>query len=166
MTKSIRFRAKSPQRKIYYPGDFKFSSVQSRPTLTSKEETRKKYGLPKKQIIIPLNQQFLQRMLSKSHTYECHSPEKIKKQYQTEIIYKDDLIELLLNRCTEIDSGARNVDNILNSSVLPALATEILMAMSEQKVPRLIEINVKNDEIHYALDPKKHKTKKSKALET
>ncbi|MEN3978317.1 type VI secretion system ATPase TssH [Acinetobacter sp. CWB-B33] len=96
---------------------------------------------------------------------------RIKKQYQTEVIYNDDLIELLLNRCTEIDSGARNVDNILNSSVLPALATEILMAMSEQKVPRLIEINVKNDEIHYALDPKnqmakKQKTKKSKALET
>ncbi|QXW24522.1 type VI secretion system ATPase TssH [Acinetobacter johnsonii] len=96
---------------------------------------------------------------------------RIKKQYQTEVIYKDDLIELLLNRCTEIDSGARNVDNILNSSVLPALATEILMAMSEQKVPHLIEISVKNDEIHYALDPKnqmakKHKTKKSKALET
>ena len=96
---------------------------------------------------------------------------RIKKQYQTEIIYKDDLIELLLNHCTEIDSGARNVDNILNSSVLPALATEILMAMSEQKVPRLIEISVKNDEIHYALDPKnqmskKQKTKKSKALET
>ncbi|BCU64727.1 ClpV1 family type VI secretion ATPase [Acinetobacter bouvetii DSM 14964 = CIP 107468] len=96
---------------------------------------------------------------------------RIKKQYQTEIIYKDDLIELLLKRCTEIDSGARNVDNILNSSVLPALATEILMAMSEQKVPRLIEISVKNDEIHYALDPKnqmakKQKTKKSKALET
>lgn len=96
---------------------------------------------------------------------------RIKKQYQTEVIYKDDLIELLLNRCTEIDSGARNVDNILNSSVLPSLATEILMAMSEQKIPRLIEINVKNDEIHYALDPKnqmakKQKTKKSKALET
>ncbi|RZG66888.1 type VI secretion system ATPase TssH [Acinetobacter bouvetii] len=96
---------------------------------------------------------------------------RIKKQYQTEVIYNDDLIELLLNRCTEIDSGARNVDNILNSSVLPALATEILMAMSEQRIPRLIEINVKNDEIHYALDPKnqmtkKQKTKKSKALET
>ena len=83
MTKSIRFRAKSPQRKIYYPGDFKFSSVQSRSTLISKEETRKKYGLPKKQKIVTLNQKFLQRMLSKSHTYEYHSPEKIKKQYQT-----------------------------------------------------------------------------------
>lgn len=82
MTKSIRFRPKSQQRKIYYPGGFKFSSVQSRPTLTSKEEARKKYGLPKKQKIVPLNKQFLQRMLSRSHTYECHSPEKIKKQYE------------------------------------------------------------------------------------
>ena len=81
--KSIRFSVKSPQRKIYYPGDFKISSVQARPTLTSKEETRKKYGLPKKQKMIPLNRQFLQRMLSRAHNYEYHSPEKIRKQYKT-----------------------------------------------------------------------------------
>ncbi|CAM4326953.1 type VI secretion system ATPase TssH [Acinetobacter pragensis] len=94
---------------------------------------------------------------------------RIEHQYQTKVIYNNDLIELLLNRCTEIDSGARNVDNILNSTVLPALATELLLAMSEQKLPSLIEIFVHNDEIHYKLDTdlqpvKKTKSKKSKII--
>lgn len=95
---------------------------------------------------------------------------RMEQQYGTKVICSDDLLELLLNRCTEVDSGARNVDNILNATVLPALAAEILVAMSEQKIPGLIQIDVRNDEIHYALDPeeeptKKHKTRKSKLTE-
>jgi type VI secretion system protein VasG len=78
---------------------------------------------------------------------------RIEKQYTAAVKYTDELVELLLSRCTEVDSGARNVDNILNSTVLPALATEILIAMSDQKLPSLIEIQVKNDEIVYLLDP-------------
>ena len=72
---------------------------------------------------------------------------RIEKQYATKVQYSDDLVELLLNRCTEVDSGARNVDNILNSSVLPALATEILVALTEHKLPKLIVIDSQEDEI-------------------
>lgn len=95
---------------------------------------------------------------------------RLEQQYQTKVSYSDDLIELLLSRCTEVDSGARNVDNILNSSVLPALATEILMALAEQKIPQLIHIDVKDDEIIYQLDPeqktaKKRSSKKAKMTE-
>ncbi len=88
---------------------------------------------------------------------------RIEKQYGTAVSYQDDLLELLLSRCTEVDSGARNADNILNSSVLPALATEILVAMSEQKVPRTIEICVQDDEICYVLDAAAKTAKKRKA---
>lgn len=93
---------------------------------------------------------------------------RIEKQYATKVQYSDDLIELLLSRCTEVDSGARNVDNILNSIVLPALATEILVALAEHKLPKLIVIDTKDDEITYQLDPvekvtKKRSTKKTKA---
>ena len=87
---------------------------------------------------------------------------RIEKQYQTQIVYTQDLIELLLSRCTEVDSGARNVDNILNSTVLPALATKILVAMSEQKIPKRIEITVKNEQIYYGLDPSTNAVKKRK----
>ena len=88
---------------------------------------------------------------------------RIEKQYDTKVEYTDDLIELLLSRCTEVDSGARNVDNILNASVLPALATEILVALAEQKLPKLIFIDVKDDEITYQLDPQPKESKKRSA---
>lgn len=95
--------------------------------------------------------------------------DRIFKQYQTRVEYTDDLVELLLSRCTEVDSGARNVDNILNSSVLPELATQILIALADNKVPKLIQIDSKDDVIEYRLDPttapKKRKATKKKIVE-
>lgn len=93
---------------------------------------------------------------------------RIEKQYATKVEYSDDLVKLLLNRCTEVDSGARNVDNILNSTVLPSLATEILVALAEHKLPKLIIIDTKDDDISYQLDPvakgtRKRSSKKTKA---
>ncbi|WP_313034388.1 type VI secretion system ATPase TssH [Acinetobacter sp.] len=78
---------------------------------------------------------------------------RLEQQYPTKVNYSENLIELLLSRCTEVDSGARNVDNILNSSVLPALATQILLGLAEQKLPQHIFINVQNNEISYQVDP-------------
>lgn len=85
--------------------------------------------------------------------------QRVQAQYKTEVTYSNDLLELILSRCTEVDSGARNVDHILNASVLPALATEILMALSEEKVPEKIQIDVENDEIIYRLEPQQSKAK-------
>lgn len=94
---------------------------------------------------------------------------RLEQQYETQVSYSDELIELILSRCIEVDSGARNIDNILNASVLPDLATEILLALAEQKVPKMIHIDVKNDQIIYLLDPqskqeKKKTNKKSKTV--
>ncbi|MFP8817311.1 type VI secretion system ATPase TssH [Acinetobacter johnsonii] len=87
---------------------------------------------------------------------------RLEKQYQTKVQYSEDLVELLLSRCTEVDSGARNVDHILNASILPALATEILMALAADHLPKVIQINVIDDEITYVLDPVEKTTAKKK----
>lgn len=92
--------------------------------------------------------------------------QRIENQYATAVEYSDDLIELLLSRCTEVDSGARNVDNILNSSVLPSLATEILVALAEHKLPKRIVIDIKDDDISYQLDPAEKVTKKRTSKKT
>lgn len=87
---------------------------------------------------------------------------RLEKQYQTKVQYSEELVELLLSRCTEVDSGARNVDHILNASILPALATEILMALAADHLPKVIQIDVKDDEITYILDPVEKTTTKKK----
>ncbi|WP_425919130.1 type VI secretion system ATPase TssH [Acinetobacter sp. TSRC1-2] len=95
---------------------------------------------------------------------------RLEQQYSSKVTYSEDLIELILSRCTEVDSGARNVDNILNSSILPALATHILVCLAEQKSPKQIYIDVQGDDIVYQLDPvaktTKERTKKTKAIES
>lgn len=78
---------------------------------------------------------------------------RLEQQYITKVSYSENLIKLLLSRCTEVDSGARNVDNILNSFVLPALATQILLGLAEQKMPQHIFIDVQDNEILYQVNP-------------
>ncbi|KJV37822.1 type VI secretion system ATPase TssH [Acinetobacter brisouii] len=94
---------------------------------------------------------------------------RLSQQYGCQVQYSDQVLELLLDRCTEVDSGARNADNILNSTILPALATEILLALAEQKLPQIIVIDVEDNDIVYQLDPqpksKKQQQKKSKTTE-
>ena len=96
--------------------------------------------------------------------------QRLEQQYQTQVQYSAEVPELLLSRCTEVDSGARNIDHILNATILPALATEILLALSEQKLPQQIWIDVKDDEFIYVLDPHiksaKKKIAKKPKLET
>ncbi|WP_222565978.1 type VI secretion system ATPase TssH [Novilysobacter antarcticus] len=41
------------------------------------------------------------------------------------------LVEAVLQRCTEVDSGARNVDHILNGTLLPEIAESVLAKMAE-----------------------------------
>ncbi|RKG33104.1 type VI secretion system ATPase TssH [Acinetobacter guerrae] len=89
---------------------------------------------------------------------------RIEQQYKTNVTYSHDLVELLLSRCTEVDSGARNIDHILNASILPALATEILMALAAQQLPKQIFIDVNAAEIIYLIDPVENKIANKKKL--
>ncbi|PHV16579.1 type VI secretion system ATPase TssH [Janthinobacterium sp. BJB303] len=56
---------------------------------------------------------------------------RIARNHQAQFSHDAALVEAVLARCTEVDSGARNVDQILNGSVLPAIAEAVLARMAE-----------------------------------
>jgi type VI secretion system protein VasG len=56
---------------------------------------------------------------------------RIKANHQSLLEYDDALVDAVLARCTEVDSGARNVDAILHGSLLPEIADSMLAAMAE-----------------------------------
>lgn len=56
--------------------------------------------------------------------------QRIRANHQAELIFDDALIEAVLARCTEVDSGARNIDNILNGTLLPEIADQVLSHMA------------------------------------
>jgi type VI secretion system protein VasG len=56
---------------------------------------------------------------------------RIQDQHHAEFSYDQALVDAVLARCAEVDAGARNVDHILNGSLLPEIAEAVLQRMSE-----------------------------------
>ncbi|PJJ96063.1 type VI secretion system ATPase TssH [Lysobacteraceae bacterium NML03-0222] len=57
--------------------------------------------------------------------------ERIAANHKADFAWNSALVEAVLARCTEVDSGARNVDHILNGTLLPEIAEAVLVQMAE-----------------------------------
>ncbi|MBV9082833.1 MAG: type VI secretion system ATPase TssH [Acidobacteriaceae bacterium] len=58
------------------------------------------------------------------------------ENHRLELRYDDDVIDQVALRCTEGESGARNVDNILTNTLLPDISRQVLTSIAEgQKLP-------------------------------
>jgi type VI secretion system protein VasG len=68
--------------------------------------------------------------------------ERFRRNHQAHLSYDASLIEAITGRCTEVDSGARNVDHILTHSLLPELSTQILELMSVAETFRSVHISL------------------------
>lgn len=58
---------------------------------------------------------------------------RVQANHKAVMTYTDDLVEAVLARCTEVDSGARNADTILNGTVLPEIAGTVLSFIAQDK---------------------------------
>jgi type VI secretion system protein VasG len=50
--------------------------------------------------------------------------------HRAELTYDEEVVAAIAGRCTEVDSGARNVDHILTQAVLPELSVVVLERMA------------------------------------
>lgn len=57
-------------------------------------------------------------------------------------VYDDELIESIASRCTEVDSGARNVDHILTNTLLPEMSREILTGMARGEPVKEVSVSI------------------------
>ncbi|HUY13832.1 MAG TPA: type VI secretion system ATPase TssH [Terriglobia bacterium] len=56
---------------------------------------------------------------------------RIQENHRIALTYDEALVNEVANRCTEVESGARNVDNILTNTLLPEISRQILGRMAE-----------------------------------
>ena len=56
---------------------------------------------------------------------------RVKEHYDAEFTWSEAVLNHIVSRCTEVDSGARNVDRILTGSLLPQMSAEFLSRMAE-----------------------------------
>ncbi|MFT3734394.1 MAG: type VI secretion system ATPase TssH [Rhodocyclaceae bacterium] len=77
---------------------------------------------------------------------------RVESNHNAAMSYTDDLVEAVLARCTEVDSGARNVDNILNGTMLPEIAGSVLSRMAEGREIKKIKLTASDKgEFKYAI---------------
>jgi type VI secretion system protein VasG len=78
---------------------------------------------------------------------------RLKENHKIALTYDNAFLNAVASRCTEVESGARNVDNILTNSLLPDISRKILGSMAEGEKMSVIHVSVGEDgEFSYA-DP-------------
>ena len=67
---------------------------------------------------------------------------RMRENHKAEMTYTDALVKNVASRCTEVDSGARNVDHILTRSLLPELSESFLTRMAEGQAIQKVSVDV------------------------
>ena len=77
---------------------------------------------------------------------------RVATNHKAAFDYDTKLVEAVLARCTEVDSGARNVDHILNGTLLPQVAEEVLARMAAGEAIARIKVSAaKNGDFRYVV---------------
>ena len=67
---------------------------------------------------------------------------RIRENHKIELTYDPTVVAEVAKRCTEVESGARNVDNILTNTMLPDVSRYLLTKMAEGQKPASIGVSV------------------------
>jgi len=66
---------------------------------------------------------------------------RVRENHKASFEYDGKLVEAVLARCTEVDTGARNVDHILNGTLLPEIAEQVLARMAAANAIERIKVS-------------------------
>ncbi|MEX3973180.1 AAA family ATPase [Paraburkholderia caribensis] len=71
---------------------------------------------------------------------------RIAKRFEVALICDDTLIDEIIRACQTPDSGARNIDSLLDQQILPVLSRELLVRSAQGKLPATIRVSVSETE--------------------
>ena len=57
---------------------------------------------------------------------------RLSQSHKMAFTYTDEVVSVIAARCTEVETGARNIDHIINRTLLPEMSTEILKNLSDE----------------------------------
>ncbi|CDF94508.1 MULTISPECIES: type VI secretion system ATPase TssH [unclassified Pseudomonas] len=74
---------------------------------------------------------------------------RVESTHKVAFDYDDAVIDLIVSRCTETESGGRMIDTILTNSLLPDMSREFLTRMLEGKAMAGVRISAVDNELQY-----------------
>jgi type VI secretion system protein VasG len=70
---------------------------------------------------------------------------RLAETHRIRMTWDAELVDEVARRCTEVESGARNVDNILTNTLLPEISKQLLAALAEGVRPQTIHVMIGAD---------------------
>ncbi|MFN7726933.1 MAG: type VI secretion system ATPase TssH [Rubrivivax sp.] len=77
---------------------------------------------------------------------------RVEARYKIPFEYGDDVVKLVVSRCTESESGGRMIDAILTNTMLPDISREFLTRMMEGKAIERVLVTASTEGFSYAFD--------------
>jgi type VI secretion system protein VasG len=70
---------------------------------------------------------------------------RINENHKIDLTYDGALVDEVAKRCTEVESGARNVDNILTNTLLPEISRQLLGRIAANEPMQRIHVGIGAD---------------------
>ncbi|MFN5905909.1 MAG: type VI secretion system ATPase TssH, partial [Planctomyces sp.] len=74
---------------------------------------------------------------------------RVEARYKIPFQYGEDVVRLVVSRCTESESGGRMIDAILTNTMLPDISREFLVRMMEGKAIAGVKVGVADGQFSY-----------------
>jgi type VI secretion system protein VasG len=71
---------------------------------------------------------------------------RLKDNYNAPFEYSEQIVQMIADRCKEVDTGARNIDHILTKSLLPSLSAELLGRLAEGATIQRVRVEATPDQ--------------------
>jgi type VI secretion system protein VasG len=77
---------------------------------------------------------------------------RVEERYRVPFDYDDTVVQLVVGRCTESESGGRMIDAILTNTMLPSISREFLTRMIDDRAVERVRVSVENGDFTYRFD--------------
>jgi type VI secretion system protein VasG len=67
---------------------------------------------------------------------------RLREAHGIRFVFSDEVVERIADRCTTIDAGARNIDAIIDRTVLPAASRALLARLAEERLPAALHLGM------------------------
>ena len=71
---------------------------------------------------------------------------RLRDSHKMALVLDEKMIDVITRRCTEVETGARNIDHIINQNLLPMLSSALLERMTQGPLPGAVRMTVAEDE--------------------
>jgi type VI secretion system protein VasG len=70
---------------------------------------------------------------------------RLDETHKMKLVYTDKVLDQIAARCTEVETGARNIDYIMSGTIMPRMSQEILARMGEGAMSAEVHLDVAKD---------------------